>query len=509
MGGAFVLALLSKEQAMTLPALATVYEHFYREDRSETNTPQKLARYGLLWLVAVVYVLCRVHFFGALAPNVKYARAHPIANSALRHRAGRPVRLEAPLASAALHLLYLPPEHEPVRSSRSRWAAGTARVGCALFGLLAQPRTKRPLRIFRHPVVLCHAGSRPQRSLGGRKRFHRTLPLFPFRRSGVARWSGRDEVVASRGAASRAATSPRARRLTVGGLFAARIVIRNRDWKNNIVLYTRTLDLSPGAGPIESMLVAAYWREGAVDKAEMVWREKLARRPNSVDAINNLGLVASRRHQYPEAVRFFQRAIKLKPDLIDPHLNLGETYLKMGLTGPAELQLREAVALSRFDIRAYNEVGKLFVWEGRIEEAEDQFRASLRIAPNALAYDYLGTLNIRRRAMEDAERDFQAALSLDESDSNAHFGLGYFYKAAGRKAEALSQYQAGLVEDPTNAQALAAVQQFGTAAPALPRNPRHNGYQLASVPARPSPLAIPLRHRPQPTDLMPLAASWS
>jgi hypothetical protein len=49
---------------------------------------------------------------------------------------------------------------------------------------------------------------------------------------------------------------------------------------------------------------------------------------------------------------------------------------------------------------------------------------------------------------------------LDESDSNAHFGLGYLYKAAGRKAEALSQYQAGSVKDPTNPQALAAVQEL-------------------------------------------------
>jgi hypothetical protein len=38
--------------------------------------------------------------------------------------------------------------------------------------------------------------------------------------------------------------------------------------------------------------------------------------------------------------------------------------------------------------------------------------------------------------------------------------LGYIYKAAGRKAEALSQYQAGLVGDPTNAQALEAVRQL-------------------------------------------------
>jgi Flp pilus assembly protein TadD len=62
--------------------------------------------------------------------------------------------------------------------------------------------------------------------------------------------------------------------------------------------------------------------------------------------------------------------------------------------------------------------------------------------------------------MGEAERNFRAALSLDESDSNAHFGLGYLYKAAGRNAEALSQYQAGLVGNPTDAKALAEVQKL-------------------------------------------------
>ena len=40
MGFAFILALLSKEQAMTLPALATVYEHFYREVAPEHPSPR-------------------------------------------------------------------------------------------------------------------------------------------------------------------------------------------------------------------------------------------------------------------------------------------------------------------------------------------------------------------------------------------------------------------------------------------------------------------------------------
>src|SRR5208337_1096699 len=49
-------------------ALATVYEHFYREDRAETTTSQKLARYRALWLVCVAYVLFRIHFLGAMVP---------------------------------------------------------------------------------------------------------------------------------------------------------------------------------------------------------------------------------------------------------------------------------------------------------------------------------------------------------------------------------------------------------------------------------------------------------
>jgi hypothetical protein len=32
-----VMALLSKEQALVLPALAAAYEHFYRDDRGATS----------------------------------------------------------------------------------------------------------------------------------------------------------------------------------------------------------------------------------------------------------------------------------------------------------------------------------------------------------------------------------------------------------------------------------------------------------------------------------------
>ena len=450
---------------MTLPALATVYEHFYREDRSETSISQKLARYGLLWIVGVTYVLLRIHFLGALAPTERYPQlnSQQIVLSAVAlvgEYVGKllwPVRLcvfwvfrpsTSPfdprvlagllvlLAFAALFLVC--------------WRSRERNVRFASFAILWFFATLAPVlnahwvgeNVFTERYLyLPSVGVAWLVGVGASKLWSRSAPHR------AQRW-----VLALAG-------------LVLGGLFAARIVIRNPDWNNDKVLFTRTLDLSPRAYNVLNSLGIIYWQEGDSDKAESAWRRVLAGSPDDPGAIINLGLAASQRHQYAEAKDFFQRAMELKPNLAEPHLRLGDTYLKMGLKGPAELQLRAAVAISPTDTRARNRLGQILFDTGRKREAEEQFRASLRSAPSALAYDYLGMFSIRRGAVREATRDFRAAISLEEFDSYAHFGLGDIYNAAGRKAEALSEYQAGLVKDPTNAQALAAVQKLreGTA----------------------------------------------
>src|SRR5208337_1984615 len=70
MAGSFVLALLSKEQALTLPLLAALYEHFFRADRGESSAAQKVRRYGSLWLLAIVYLVLRARYLGGFAPRI-------------------------------------------------------------------------------------------------------------------------------------------------------------------------------------------------------------------------------------------------------------------------------------------------------------------------------------------------------------------------------------------------------------------------------------------------------
>jgi len=460
MGVAFVLALLSKEQAMTLPALATVYEHFYRADRSETSTSQKLARYGLLWLVSVAYVLYRVHFLGALAPREQLSDLTPLRIVLLAlGLVGQYVgKLFWPLRLCAFYVFH--PNTSPFDP---RVLAGLLVLSAlaALF-LICWRSRERTVRFVSFAILWFFATLAPvlnahwlvSNVFAERYLYLPSVGMAWIVGLGASKlWSRTAPRSAQRRALALAG-------VVVAGLFAARIVIRNCDWKNDIVLYTRTLELEPDAYNISNNLGVAYWKAGDLDKAESLWRGVLAKRPKNVDALTYMGMVAGQKKQYSQATEFFRRAIEITPTSAQPHLNLAKTYRLMGLAGPAEFELRTALALSPLDYDVSNELGRLLLEEGRVSEAEEQFRASLRIIPNVFAYDNLGMLNYHRGAVQEAEGDFRAALGLEPADSYAHFGLGDLYQAAGRKAEALSQYQAGLVKDPSNAQALAAVQKL-------------------------------------------------
>jgi Tfp pilus assembly protein PilF len=460
MGAAFILTLLSKEQAMTLPALATVYEHFYREDRSETTLSQKLARYGALWLLGVAYVLYRIHFLGALVPA---ERLRDI------------TRWQLVLSAIALVGQYVGKLLWPVRLCfyYAFHASSSLFDPRVLAGLLA---------LFALAALFFVCWRSPERntrlaSFGILWFFATLAPVLNPRWVAANVFTERYLYLPSVGAVwlaglgasklwSRAGARPAQRRalmltgVVVGVLFAARIVVRNRDWNNDIVLLTRTLAAEPGAYKVLNDLGVAYWNQGDIDGAERAWRRLLAINPDDAGVLNNLGMLAARKHQYEEARGFYQRALEHDPGTAELHLNLAETYQFMGRPDLAEPQIRVAVALSPNNIRGRNLLGKLLFAKGRVSEAEEQFRASVRDQPNAVAYDYLGMISYRRGDVREAEYDFRASLSSEPADSYAHFGLGDIYQRAGRRAEALRQYEAGLVKDPANAQALAAVQKL-------------------------------------------------
>jgi len=454
MAGGFILALMSKEQALTLPALATVYEYCYRDDRAETTWAQKLGRYYLLWMLAGAYLLFRIRFFGALAPVVQ------ISDLTWKQTVLSAVVLVGQYCGKLLWPVELCAFYVFKRSTsvlEPRVLAGllTLAVMAALFVFLWRRARLASFAILWMAVTLGPVLNPRWMAANVFTERYLYLPSVGFCWLLAIGWVYLWQKTRERSALWRRASGGALALL--GVLFILRVITRNRDWNDDVTLYTKTLAASPDSYHIHNNLGTVYWKQGNVQAAEREWQEALRLAPRNAIILNNFGLVRSKQRRYAEAVEYFQRAMHLKPIYTDPHLNLGVAYTDLGQLENAELQLRAAVALSPLRTDTRNKLGKLYSDAGRFGEAEEQFSKSVESEPNWTGYDGLGAIYLHWGDRARAEQAFQRSVAVDPYDSVARFQLGKLYLEAGRREEALREYQAGLATDPSNAEARAAI----------------------------------------------------
>ncbi len=445
MGATFLLALLSKEQAMTLPALATVYEHFYRADRSETSTTQKLARYGVLWFVSVVYVLFRLHFFGAMAPEEKFGQVTPlqIVLSAIALVGQYVWKLLWPVRLCVFYVFH------PSRSLFDPYVLAGLLVllaSAALFFFFWRSR-ERNVRFASFAILWSFATLAPVLNAHwvGENVFTERYLYLPS--VGVAWLVG----LGATKLWSRAAARPAQRwalalvGVTVGMLYAARIVIRDREWNNDIVLYTRTLDFNPDAYPIRLNLGIALKSQGRVGEAIAQYSEALRIKPDFPEAHFNLGNALASQGRVGAAIAQYSEALRIKPDYPDAHFNLGNVLGSQGRVGDAIAQYSEVLRIRPGSSQTHNNLGVALARQGRVGEAIAQYSEALRIKPDfPEAHNNLGSALASQGRVGEAIAHYSEALRIKADYPEAHENLGIALASQGRVGEAIAQYSEAL-----------------------------------------------------------------
>ncbi len=478
----FVLALLSKEPAAVFPLLATIYEHALRPDRAATSWRVKLIRYGLLWLLLAVYVWLRTHLLGSFAavvhrPQMQFDGVMLSAVALVGEYLGE---MLWPAHLSAYHLF-----PRDLAALLPRILTGTlALAACTAIAVYLWQRERWLafgfIWFFATLAPVLNARWMPPNVLAERYLYLPSAGLCWIAGWLLCRlWRGAARAEAAppvpsepprlrlpsllrRGSKGGSATLQRRAALATVFVAAtvlcvARIVTRNRDWKNDLTFYTATLATSPRAATMHNNLGVYYWQIGDWKDAGTQWEEALALRPGGTWVLDNLGLLRIRQKRYREAVVFFRRALAQQPKDVDAYTGLGDAYRKMHMLPQAEQAFQAAVRLAPLDAKAQLRLGDLYFNEGKFELAKRHYLASIRSVPTLSAYLGLAVVADVRGKIAEVERDLKAARKLAPSDSRPYFLLGNLYSTSGRKAQAIHEYEAGLKLDPNARNARAAL----------------------------------------------------
>lgn len=213
-------------------------------------------------------------------------------------------------------------------------------------------------------------------------------------------------------------------------------------WKDSERLWRHALSIQRDSVYAHNNLGTALAEQNRLDEAIVEFREVLRIDPLDADGHHNLGNALARQGRLEQAVAQFREALRIRPDHAKAHYDLGTALASQGDLETAVIHFRQAVSYSPRNASAHYNAGRILLEQRQPEEAINHFRQALRIDPSHVkARYYLAVALAGQGDFEGADKEFREALRVEPSLAEAHAGLARALSAQGRKDEAVRHYQ--------------------------------------------------------------------
>jgi len=157
---------------------------------------------------------------------------------------------------------------------------------------------------------------------------------------------------------------------------------------------------------------------------------------------------------YADADTLWRATIARNPAAWMAHNNLAAGLLEEGRVADAIDEARLSLRYAPRNAEAHVTLADALLREGRGSDALAEYASALEIEPgNAVAHNNLGNALLRAGRVDEAVGHYQSALATKPDFAKAHANLGDAYLRSGRLDEAVSEYHRALDEDPEDARA--------------------------------------------------------
>jgi tetratricopeptide (TPR) repeat protein len=151
-------------------------------------------------------------------------------------------------------------------------------------------------------------------------------------------------------------------------LFTVRIAERNKDWKNGLTLWKKTVNTVPQCARARNNLGFEYDARGWVDKALYQYEKALAIKPEYAEPYSNLGRLYYTQGQVEEAITMYRKALDLDPKNVGAYVNLGGAYIAQDKIDDALQAFQKAGKINPRIVEVYVGLGVCFAKKAQAGE---------------------------------------------------------------------------------------------------------------------------------------------
>jgi Tfp pilus assembly protein PilF len=193
------------------------------------------------------------------------------------------------------------------------------------------------------------------------------------------------------------------------GVFTARQV---KPWKSSLALYEHCIAVGEDNPAVRYLLAVALQAAGR-PQAEVAaqFHKALERRPDYVNALTQLAIIAIGAQRMDEARRLIEQTVRVEPNNPGVHANLGAFWVRAGRPDEAIRHYEHVLKLDPKSSGAHFELGQIKLNQNDMEAARAHYEARARLDRwNADALADYGTLLSNLRRLDEARYYLERAL---------------------------------------------------------------------------------------------------
>jgi len=181
---------------------------------------------------------------------------------------------------------------------------------------------------------------------------------------------------------------------------------------------------------VVGLAALTFQRSEIISQNETLWRDTLAKNPESFTAHNNLGCLLAAQNKLSDAMEHFEQTLKYNPKNAGAHANLGRAFSMQHKFAEAEAHLQAALKLKPASADVQQSYAGALMEQGRVAEAIPHLREAVRLEPRPELCLRFAALLHQTGNFSEAVAQYRAVLAREPDSVEALNNLAWMLATA-------------------------------------------------------------------------------